>query len=156
MGGAEAVRRVPLGPIPKPDVRRGTATPTQLPELVGGCTIMAPGIDWAKLPWDFRCQTDWQSHWPDFFSASSSLSSYSQLVSPSRPTPLFQVRQGQWQDARRKASWAGRPFIVGMPTEVFGPWSEPWAQVRGRGRAGPLLWACPLRCLGHGASPGHR
>ena len=29
---------------------------------------------------------------------------------------------------------SGRPFIVGMPTEVFGPWSEPWPQVRGRGR----------------------
>ena len=51
---------------------------------------------------------------------------------------------------------SGRPFIVGMPTEVFGPWSEPWPQVRGRGQAGPLLRACPLRCSGHGASPGHR
>ncbi|GAX72589.1 hypothetical protein CEUSTIGMA_g45.t1 [Chlamydomonas eustigma] len=39
------------------------------------------------------------------------------------------VTQGVWQDVRRKAAWAGRPWIVGMPAEIFGPYKEPWPQV---------------------------
>lgn len=44
----------------------------------------------------------------------------------------FDLVQVTLQDARRKASWAGRPWVPGMPAEVFGAWPEPWPQaVRG-------------------------
>ncbi len=50
-----------------------------------------------------------------------------------KPPPFAQLcTQGMYQDARRKASWAGRPWVEGMPSEVFGPWPDPWPQaVRG-------------------------
>ncbi|GFR43969.1 hypothetical protein Agub_g5113, partial [Astrephomene gubernaculifera] len=41
-------------------------------------------------------------------------------------------RQAAFKDARRRAAWAGRPWDLSLPAEVFGPWREPWPQaVRG-------------------------
>ena len=34
--------------------------------------------------------------------------------------------QAVFKDARRKASWAGRPWDPAMPPELFGPWRDPW------------------------------
>ena len=46
--------------------------------------------------------------------------------------------QGLLQDARRKAAWAGRPWVEGLPAEIFGSWTDPWPQaVRGD----------PVRCF---------
>ncbi|KXZ52807.1 hypothetical protein GPECTOR_8g193 [Gonium pectorale] len=40
--------------------------------------------------------------------------------------------EAAFKDARRKSAWAGRPWVAGMPAELFGPWPEPWPQaVRG-------------------------
>ncbi|KAG2439333.1 hypothetical protein HXX76_004692 [Chlamydomonas incerta] len=35
-------------------------------------------------------------------------------------------KQAVFKDARRKASWAGRPWDPAMPPELFGPWRDPW------------------------------
>mmetsp|Transcript_32653 Transcript_32653/g.82862 ORF Transcript_32653/g.82862 Transcript_32653/m.82862 type:complete len:503 (-) Transcript_32653:247-1755(-) len=55
------------------------------------------------------------------------------LPDVNNPPPISQLlHQAALQDMRRKASWAGQPWVPGMPAEVFGAWREPWPQaVRG-------------------------
>ena len=55
-------------------------------------------------------------------------------LNPSRALLSELHAKADFNDARRRASWAGRQFIQGLPREVFGPYSEPWPdpfEVRG-------------------------
>ena len=104
-GGTDVVEQVDLGPIPVPDIDQPPSISEMLQQVIQ-CSAAAHG--------------------------QKSVLFLPQLTSALCTYVL--TLQALWQDARRKAAWAGQPWIpfvapIAIPAEIFGPWRDPWPQV---------------------------